>query len=72
MDSPMRQASPSPSRDGQDSYPFVSTTFASAGLGEVNSPGPSGTSVPPNMPPKAGKGSRNKGGPKRPPNAYMM
>lgn len=71
MDSPMRQASPSPSRDGQD-YTFVSTAFSSAPTDNANSPGPNQPSIPASMPPKTGKGSRSKGGPKRPPNAYMM
>ncbi|CAZ80232.1 unnamed protein product [Tuber melanosporum] len=71
MDSPMRQASPSPSRDGQD-YTFVSTAFNSAPTDNADSPGPSQLSIPPSVPPKTGKGSRSKGGPKRPPNAYMI
>ncbi|KAH8150333.1 uncharacterized protein LAJ45_05544 [Morchella importuna] len=75
LDSPMRQVSPSPgpSRDDGEGYNFViSTTFNQTHPGETDSPGPGTMTTLPVAVPKTGKGSRSKGGPKRPPNAYMI
>ncbi|KAI5779686.1 hypothetical protein EDC01DRAFT_718883 [Geopyxis carbonaria] len=82
IDSPMRQQSPSPPRDSLDGYPFVSQTFnAAPGVHatDAQSPtyisvaamGPSGSSKI-HKPGQKGYSNRSKGGPKRPPNAYMI
>lgn len=82
IESPMRQQSPTPPRDSLDAYPFVPQTFSVASGGNhpdsqsptyisMASMGPSGS----NKIHKASQKSysnRSKGGPKRPPNAYMM
>ncbi|KAL7271085.1 non-histone protein [Rhizina undulata] len=74
INTPMRQISPSPSRDGQDSFSFVSNNFTAVNPNEMNfSVTPAqAPSAPVPVAPKAAKSSRNKGGPKRPPNAYMI
>lgn len=75
IDSPMRHASESPNpHDVSNEYPFVNQSFVSA---EHTPPSmytlPSGPSkIMKANPVRPYHGFRSRGGPKRPPNAYMM
>ncbi|KAI5787342.1 hypothetical protein FPQ18DRAFT_345712 [Pyronema domesticum] len=71
VDSPLRQGSESPPRETTE-YPFVNQSFGTDSPGVYTMPASSSKASGKKDPVRQYNGYRSRGGPKRPPNAYMI